>query len=88
MNRPHYAWAVCLGGCLSLFTVVGLGINIYSVYQPYIIEFNQFTNAQAKKVNAYAPNALTADNLKTLFAMMRDAGLQPIPREIPILEVG
>ena len=46
MNRPHYAWAVCLGGCLSLFTVIGLGINIYSVYQPYIIEFNHFTNAQ------------------------------------------
>lgn len=42
--------------------------------------YYQFTNAQAKKVNAYAPNALTADNLKTLFAMMRDAGLQPIPR--------
>lgn len=39
-----------------------------------------FTNAQAKKVNAYAPNALTADNLKALFSMMRDAGLQPIPR--------
>ena len=42
--------------------------------------YYQFANAQAKKVNAYAPNALTADNLKTLFAMMKDAGLQPIPR--------
>lgn len=42
--------------------------------------YYQFANAQAKKVNAYAPNALTADNLKALFSMMRDAGLQPIPR--------
>lgn len=42
--------------------------------------YYQFANAQAKKVNAYAPNALTTDNLKALFSMMREAGLQPIPR--------
>lgn len=42
--------------------------------------YYQFSNPQAKKVNNYAPNALTADNLKTLFSMIRDAGLQPIPR--------
>ena len=63
MNRPHYAWAVCLGGCLSLFTVVGLGINIYSVYQPYIIEFNQFTNAQGSLIT-------TVRSLFSLAAML------------------
>ena len=42
--------------------------------------FYQFSAPQAKKVNNFAPNALSADALKTLFGMMRDCGLQPIPR--------
>ena len=63
MNRPHYAWAVCLGGCLSLFTVIGLGINIYSVYQPYIIELNNFTNAQGSLIT-------TVRSLFSLAAML------------------
>jgi len=46
MRKPHYAWFVCLGGALSLFTVMGLGVNIFSIYQPEIIAFNNFTNAQ------------------------------------------
>lgn len=39
-----------------------------------------FSNAQAKKVNNYAPNALSADGLTALFDRMKDNGLQPIPR--------
>ena len=50
MRRPHYAWAVCLGGGLSLFAIIGLGINIFSVYQPYIIAQNNFTNAQGSLI--------------------------------------
>ena len=46
MRNPHYAWLVCLGGALSLFTVMGLGVNIFTIYQPEIIAFNGFTNAQ------------------------------------------
>lgn len=46
MRRPHYAWFVCLGGALSLFTVMGLGVNIFTIYQPEIIAANGFTNAQ------------------------------------------
>ena len=45
-RRPHYAWAVCLAGAIMLFSVMGLGSNLYSVYQPYIISQNQFTNTQ------------------------------------------
>ena len=37
MKRPHYAWAVCLGSALSMFAIIGLGVNIFSIYQPYII---------------------------------------------------
>jgi len=50
MRRPHYAWAVCLGGALALFTVVGFGVNIFTVYQPYIISQNGFTNAQGSLI--------------------------------------
>ncbi len=40
-------WLVCLGGAIMLFSVMGLGSNVYSVYQPYIIARNGFTNSQA-----------------------------------------
>lgn len=40
-------WLVCLGGAIMLFSSMGLGSNLYSVYQPYIIAQNAFTNTQA-----------------------------------------
>lgn len=46
MHCPHRAWAVCAGGSIMLFAVMGLGSNVFSVYQPYIIAWNHFTNAQ------------------------------------------
>lgn len=45
-RRPHYAWMVCLGGALSLFSTVGLGVNVFTIYQPEIIALRDFTNAQ------------------------------------------
>ncbi len=45
-HRPHRAWLVCLGGALALFAVMGLGVNVFSIYQPEIIRLNQFTDAQ------------------------------------------
>ena len=50
MKRLHYAWSVCLGGALSVFATIGLGVNIFSIYHPYIIQFNQFTNAQGSLI--------------------------------------
>jgi len=46
LHRPHYAWIICLAGALSLSTVMGLGANVFSIYQPEILSFHQFTNAQ------------------------------------------
>ena len=46
MHRPHYAWFVCLGGALALFVSVGLGVNVFTIYQPEILRVNDFTNAQ------------------------------------------
>lgn len=46
MHKPHYAWLICLGAALSLFVVMGLGVNTFTIYQPEIIALNGFTNAQ------------------------------------------
>ena len=45
-RRPHWAWMICLGGALALFAVMGLGVNVFSIYQPEIIRLNGFTDAQ------------------------------------------
>lgn len=63
MRRPHYAWAICFGSALMLFTVMGLGVNVFSIYQPYLISVNRFTNAQASMV-------VTMRSLFILFGMV------------------
>ena len=45
-HRPHYAWMICLGGTLMLFTGMGLGVNLYSVFQPYLLEYGGLSNTQ------------------------------------------
>ena len=46
MRRPHYAWLICLGGALALFATIGLGVNVFTIYQPEILRLHGFTNAQ------------------------------------------
>ena len=46
MKRYHYAWTVCFGGALALFVAIGLGVNMFGVYHPYIISHEGFSNAQ------------------------------------------
>ena len=36
-RRVHYAWVICLSGALMLFTSLGLGVNVFSVSQPYLL---------------------------------------------------
>lgn len=45
-NSSRRPWLVCLGGALALFAVMGLGVNVFSVYQPEIIRLNGFTDTQ------------------------------------------
>ena len=47
MKRIHYGWVVCLGCALLLFCTSGLSVNAFTIYQPYILEQNGFTNAQS-----------------------------------------
>ena len=46
MKRIHRAWAVCAGCALLLFCTSGLTINAFTVYQPFIMEQNGFSNVQ------------------------------------------
>lgn len=43
----HRAWAVCAGCALLLFCTSGLAVNAFSIYQPYILAQNGFTNTQS-----------------------------------------
>lgn len=62
-TRPHRAWAVCLGCSLALFTVMGLGVNVFTIYQPWIIQVHRFTNAQGSWIT-------TVRSLFALLAML------------------
>lgn len=45
-NSSRRPWLVCLGGALALFAVMGLGVNVFSIYQPEIVRLNGFADAQ------------------------------------------
>lgn len=61
-------WLVCLGGAMMLFSAMGLGSNVYSVYQPYIIAQNAFTNTQAAWI-------ITTRSLFIVLGMLTAGGL-------------
>ena len=67
-TRPHRAWAVCLGCSIALFTVMGLGVNVFTIYQPWIIQVHGFTNAQGSWIT-------TGRSLFALLAMLSVDGL-------------
>ena len=46
MNQRIYRWVICGCSAVLMFVTTGLSINVFSVYQPYIISQNQFTNTQ------------------------------------------
>lgn len=50
MRKIQYSWVVCAVCTLLLFCTVGLPSSAFSVYQPYIIAVNNFTNAQAASI--------------------------------------
>lgn len=51
---------VCLGCGLALFTVMGLGVNAFTVYQPYLLRVHGFTNAQGSWITT----------VRSLFALL------------------
>ena len=45
-SHGRYAWVICLSGALMLFTSLGLGVNVFSVFQPYLLEHAGLSNTQ------------------------------------------
>jgi len=62
MKKIHYGWFVCAGCALLLFCTSGLSVNAFTVYQPYILQQNHFTNAQSSTI-------ITMRSLFSFFAM-------------------
>ena len=63
MKRIHYAWWVCVGCALVMYCTGGLAINDFTVYQPFIIRVNGFSNAQASLL-------ITVRSLASFFASL------------------
>lgn len=62
MKKIHYGWVVCLGCALLLFCTSGLAVNAFTIYQPYILKQNNFSNAQSSAI-------ITVRNLFSFIAM-------------------
>ena len=45
-RKPHYAWAICLGCTVSMFAILGVCVNTFSVVLPYIRTQNGFSHTQ------------------------------------------
>lgn len=45
-RKIHYAWIICLGGTLMLFASIGLGINVFSAFQPHLLAQGGLSNTQ------------------------------------------
>ena len=64
---------------IPLADLVASGVAAYYLGEDGTLYY-RFTSNQAVQVNRYAGNALSAEDLAGLFAAIRQAGLQPIPR--------
>ena len=50
MKRLHYGWFVCLGCALVLFCTSGLAVNAFTIFQPFLLQQNGFTNTQSSAI--------------------------------------
>jgi len=50
MRHIHRAWLVCLGCMILLFCCTGLAANCFTIYLPFIMEKNSFTNTQTSMI--------------------------------------
>lgn len=63
MKNSRRAWLVCIGCTLLLLCTIGLATSAFSVYQPYLIDQEGLSNAQASTV-------ITVRTLFSLFAIL------------------
>lgn len=62
-KRMHYAWVICFSCSLLLFCTSGLSVNAFSIYLPYILQLNDYTNLQVSYL-------ITLRNLAALLALL------------------
>ena len=71
------AWLACLGCSAALFVVMGLGVNAFTVYQPYLLELQHFTNAQGSWITT----------VRSLFGMLSMATADTLCRRLGLRRV-
>lgn len=50
MHNPKGAWRMCIGPCILQLCIVGLSINSFSVYLPYLLDRCGLTNTQSANI--------------------------------------
>ena len=75
MKRLHRAWAVCLGCTFMLLICGGLGINAFSVSQPYILAQNGFTNTQTSMITTVRDDRAVLCHCQTKRAVLEFGSL-------------
>ena len=50
MHNPKGAWRMCIGACILQLCIVGLSINSFSVYLPYLLEKCDLSNTQSASI--------------------------------------
>jgi len=66
MKGLHHAWKVCIGCAIMFFVTSGLVTNAFSIYLPFILTQNEFTNTQISSI-------LTARSLAGFIALFLTA---------------
>lgn len=47
MSNPKGAWRMCVGACILQLCLVGLSINVFSVYLPYLLQKCNLSNTES-----------------------------------------
>lgn len=69
-----------LTGQLQQAAQAGFTSVVFDLKNPDGQLYYRFSSPEAQKVNSFAANALTEEELKQLIATIRNAGLHPVPR--------
>ena len=52
-KKPHYAWIVMAACMIFYYGAVGVAINTFNVYSPFILRINNFTNTQISLIMTF-----------------------------------
>jgi len=64
-KKLHYSWIVCFGAVLVYFCTCGISLNLYPVYQPFLISTFGFSQTQVAVLNTVR----TLSNMSSLLVL-------------------